>query len=253
MSGAKRWHRVVLTSALILGMGGIGSARPDDAAEWQRLNRQGVASNSQGRYADAVAPLRQALALCSMDQDQRADCATVAANLCISLVKLGRTDEGVPVCQRSLDAFRSAKDIAPSRQSYQLFHGDLFLADLLKKSNRVSEAEALFKDAVQTALRPNSGISDGDTANALIFLGLMHRDQNRLGEAASEFHDAAERGRNSDPANAIKALDWLQDTLWRLKRDDESGAAAQVSIGIGIGPHIGKQKGPRCAGCPGSA
>jgi Tfp pilus assembly protein PilF len=104
------------------------------------------------------------------------------------------------------------------------------LAYLLQTLHRGSEAEPLFEDAIAIGLKPGSGIPDNKIGNALSQLALIHRDQGRLDEAASEFRDGVARLRASDPAQAIQALGWLQDVLWHLLRDDEAGAAAEDAV-----------------------
>jgi tetratricopeptide (TPR) repeat protein len=203
----------------------IGENRP---ADWQGLNAQGVALSAQGRFADALAPLNQALAACDAARDQRTHCvALVNSNLCLALIKLNRTDDGVPICVRSLDALTTDQSLGASQQ---LFHGKLFLGDVLQKLHRGSEAEELFKDAVGIGLKPGSGIPDGNIGNALVHLALIHRDQGRLDQAASELRDGAGRWRASDPAQTIQALGWLEDVLWQLGRNDEAGAAAEDAV-----------------------
>ncbi|HEV2099833.1 MAG TPA: tetratricopeptide repeat protein [Stellaceae bacterium] len=206
------------------------SADSNEAGAWLSLNAQGVALSVQGRFADALAPLKQALAACDTAGDQRTKCvALVNSNLCLALGKLNRAQDAVPVCTRSLDALRV--DQSP-KALQQRFYGDLYLADLLQRLHRGNEAEPLFKDAIAIGIEPGSGLPDTRIGNTLARLALLHRDQGRLDEAAGEFMSAVARLRASDPAQAIQALGGLEDVLWRLLRDDEAGAAAEDAVAL---------------------
>jgi tetratricopeptide (TPR) repeat protein len=190
--------------------------------------RAGVTLSAKGHFTEAVAPLNQALAACDAAGDQRNHCvALVRSNLCLALTKLNRIDDAVSTCTLSLNALR--QDRSPGTRQ-QLFYGDFHLADLQHKLHRDSDAEALFNDAIAIGLKPGSTIPEVDVGNTLIHLASIHRDQGRLEVAAAELRDAATRTRASNIAVAIQSLGLLQDTLWKLLRYDEAGAAARDAL-----------------------
>jgi Tfp pilus assembly protein PilF len=215
----------------------INSPREGQTATWQDLNAQGVGLNAQERFADALAPLDQALAACNTAGEQHIHCvALVTSNLCLALIHLNRIEDGAPICARSLDALK--KDQSPGA-SQQLFYGESFLAGVLQKLQRPSEAEKLLTDALAIGLQPGSGIPDGKIGNALARLALIHRDEGRLDQAAGEFLNGVARLRATDPGEAIQALGWLQDVLWQSLRDDEAGAATEDAMVLAASdPHL---------------
>jgi hypothetical protein len=231
---------VVLSVIFVTLISGIGATRAEDGPQntaapkpapvrWQDLNAQGVALSANGHPAEALAPLKQAFAACDAAGDQGTHCvALVNTNLCVALWKLNRTDDdAVSSCTLAVDAFKL--DQAPDAQR-QLFYADFNLADLLQKLHRGSAAEALFNEAFAIGEKPNSNVPGDDVASALFHLASIHRDQERFEEAVGELREVVARTQSSNVAWAIQALGSLQETLWRLLRDDEAEAAAQEAL-----------------------
>jgi tetratricopeptide (TPR) repeat protein/CHAT domain-containing protein len=209
--------RIVTALALLGGwLTSVGpTALAQGVAEADTLNKQAIELYRQGKYGDATALAKRALAIYETARGpDHPDVGTALNNLAFLYRVHGRYAEAEPLYKRSL-AIRE-KALGPEHPDVGTTLNNL--AELYRAESRYAEAEPLYKRSL--AIREKAlGPDHADFGAALNNLATLYRDQGRYAEAEPLYQRGLsifEKARGPDHADVGIALNNLAD-LYRIQ------------------------------------
>jgi len=193
------------------------TARDQDLALANQLNRQAMDLRDAGRYSDAIPLTNRALAITEGQLGaDHPDTAASLNNLAFLYYSMGRYGEAEPLYQRAL-AIREAQLGADHPATATSLNN---LAELYRSMGRYGEAEPLY----QRALAINEaqlGADHPNTATSLNNLALLYVSMGRYGEAeplyqrALAINEAQLGADHPDTAISLNNLALLYDSMGR--------------------------------------
>ena len=184
---------------------GLDAARRlgDHAAEGEALNNLGGALVGLGRYEEAFARYRDAVAVFRQVGNRRAE-AESSANLAVSLTGLGRCDEALTAYQDALSVLRLIGDQHAAGAALN----NLGIA--LRALRRYEEARAAYQDAVaifrETGDRHGLAMTLGNLGNVLRSLGLSADAVGIYQEAVGIFRETGDQPREEAALESLTAV-----------------------------------------------